>query len=263
VTVDIVSEKNTGPSAAGYHRLAQFVRCPQMFAYRWILGLRDPIEGEATGTGTVLHELLRAWYLGLTTDAGLEGLAERYQRFVPRALELFERYCKEYPTEEWEVLDAEREIEVALNECRLTRRLDLIVLWRGRVYVVDHKTAGRVASRIKSAFLDWSLATQEIAGEAVLPGMYGAEWGGFILNVIGTGEGGAEFRRQVIRFPPHFLATIPRSMYWYLQRIDALAGTDPWCYPRSGACEGRYGMCEYLDLCRFGRVAEGQYEVER
>lgn len=255
--------QNTGPSSAGYHRLAQFVQCPQRFAYRWVLGFTMPVEGDATGIGTVLHELLRGWYLGLMGEESLEGLAPRYQRFIPRAIDLFVKYCARYPTEPWTVLDAEREIEVKLNECRLTRRLDLIVEQGGKVYVVDHKTAGRVASRIRSAPLDWSLATQEIAGEAVLPGAYGLEWGGFILNVIGTGNEGAEFRRQTIRFPPHFLVSIPRSLYWYLQRIDALAETDPWCYPRSGACEGRYGMCEYLDLCRFGRSAVSQYEVTK
>ena len=253
----------TGPSSAGYHRTANFMDCPQKFAYRWVLGFRTKVEGDATGLGTTLHEALRSHYMGEPVDEACLAfeLDRRYSRFIDSAMDLYRRYIKHYPVEAWKVLDAEREIEVHLHEHRLTRRLDLIVAHKGAVWVVDHKTAGRVASRIRGAPLDWSLATQETVGAAVLPGMYGLPWGGVILNVIGTGSSGPEFRRQVIRFPSSFLEAIPRSLYWYLQRIAALESTDPWAYPRSGACESRYGLCEYYDLCKFGQVAQCQFDV--
>ena len=260
-----MTNKQSGPSRAGYHRIATFVECPQKFAYRWVMGLVPPVEGQATGVGTVLHEALEAHYTEQDPEAAARSLPERYGYCMSRGLELFKEYVEQYPVEPWEeVLAAEHEVEVSLGGHLFTRKLDLIVLWGGKIWVMDHKTAGKVTDRLRTAELDWSLATQEIAGEAVLPKQFGYEWGGFALNIIGTGRETVKkrYKRQPLNFPARFLSSIPRSLHWYCERIEALKEVDAWSYPRANACVGRYGICPYLDLCRYGRNAERNYAHE-
>jgi len=259
------AENDTGQSASGYHRIATFISCPQKFAYRYLLNLKRPTEGMATGIGTVLHEALYAYYVGVDVGEQVGKLPARYSACIRRGMELFEEYQRVYPVDPWsQVLLAEHEIEVALGDHRFTRRLDLVVLWGGKIWVLDHKTAGRVTSRLRSAELDWSLATQELVGESVLPGMFGAPWGGFVLNVIGTGTEAVDcrYKRQPLRFPARFMSSLPRSLHWYFERAAALEGTDPWCYPRSGKCMGQYGACDFVDLCRYGRSAERNFKKD-
>jgi len=252
-------ETTTGQSASGWHRVAAAIRCPQLFAYRELLGIKPMLERIETARGTVLHEMLRVWYRGQGYEdaiATARAMPERYHVAVPSTLALFEGYIRQYPTESFKVLDTEVELEVALAGLPFTRRIDLVVRdGRGMVMIYDHKTAGRPAQRAKSAELDWSLMTQELVMRPQCVARYGLRYGGFILNLIGTHE--QEYRRQAVLFNATVLATAARSIHYYLSEINRLADAtvSPWEYPRSGACIDRFGVCDYRDLCDYGVAA--------
>lgn len=249
-----------GQSRSGYHRIATAIECPQKYAYNYLLGLRSPGEGPATGLGTVVHEYLAAVYLGMTMDSLV--LAPRYHPHVPRGREIADAYFIRYPraAEPFDVLEVEHEIEVGVGPYALTRKIDLVVRHRddGKVWFYDHKTAGRPTDRLAWSRADWALTTQELVGRAV----YGDEWGGLVLNLISTG-GPPPFVRRPIQFAAYELAAIPRSLLHYYRLLESLASCDPYNYPRAGSCVGRYGMCEYRMLCESGPMAARAYMGDR
>lgn len=255
----MADEKKTGQSSSGWHRVAAFIRCPQQFAYRELLGVRPMLERIETARGTVVHEMLLVWYRGQGYDdaiATARAMPERYHLAIPSALAIFEGYIRQYPTEPFEVLETEVELEVALAGLPFTRRIDIVARTRqGTVTIYDHKTAGRPSQRAKSAELDWALMTQELVLRPQCVARYGLRYGGFVLNLIGTQE--QEYRRQPVLFNATVLAAAARSIHYYLSEINRLADTavSPWEYPRSGTCIDRYGICEYRDLCEYGVAA--------
>lgn len=254
-----------GASSYGFHRIAQFIRCPQLFAYKWVLNLVPQNEGQATGRGTLVHEGLAGWYQhGLVDSAWqmMQALGPRYSTWLDEAQRVVLAYIKLYRDERFDVLAVEHEIAVDIGEYPFTRKLDLVARHHddGRIWVYDHKTAWSISERLRNARSDWSLATQTIAGKVVLPGAFGGEWGGFVLNLIDTKE--LRFDRQPILFAERELAEIPRSLHWYLKEIDALKDRNPFDYPRSGACLDRYGMCPYRALCEGGMAMRRLYDEE-
>jgi len=258
-----------GPSSYGFHRIAQFMRCPQMYAYRWVLKLVPQTEGAATGRGTSLHEGLASWYRDGSVDGAFEtmrALGARYAPFVDEAQRIFLNYVRHYAVEPFDVVAVEREIVVDIGDYPFSRRLDLVVKdhQHGLIWVYDHKTAGDVSDRLRTVRSDWSLLTQALVGEAVCQREFGegSAWGGLVLNVIGTGSSSSQFVRQPVVFSEREMDAVPAALHWYLKQADSLSDRNPFDYPRSGACLGRYGMCEYRALCEGGPIMRRMYDEE-
>lgn len=257
--------RDTGQSSAGFHRLKSFMRCKQAFAFHEVLGLVPAIENEYSGRGTVLHECLRAHYLDRDVETVLQSLPGRYGPHIAEGRRIYEAYLRHYgpaDREGFRVLAVEEEYEVKIAGYSFTRRLDLVLERQRTVGIMDHKTAMRPNVRGATASDDWSLATQEIVGRVLLPEMYGLPYGGFTLNLIGPGAAEVTFLRRQIDFAPRMLDSIPRSLLAVYREIEALEGTDPWLYPRSGACREGF-KCDYLPLCNGGKAWARQYEVTR
>lgn len=255
-----MTDHDTGASSAGFHRIANFMRCPQIFAYREVLKLVERYEGQYTGRGTVLHTGLRGRYLGLDVDALIQALPERYAPWLPEGMKLYERYCNRYPLdlEGFKVISAEEEVFVKIGGHDFTRRLDLVVEWGGKLVVIDFKTAGRPGARAATADTDWVLATQALVGKAVLAGKYNLPWGGVVIDIVGAGDE-PSFERRALHFAPRIMESIPRSILYFYERVEALMEVDPWSWPRTGCCWSP-GKCEYMDLCRGGPSWARQYE---
>ncbi len=256
--------RETGQSSAGFHRVQSFIHCPQKFAYREVMHVRPKVEPPAPALGTVLHEGLRIWYLGLGKEAAVQAIMEmplRYGPYIEPGLLLLEAYLEHYSGEKLQVLDVEREFEVTISGRPFTRRVDLTIIGQdGRVYAPDHKTAAKPGARARSATRDWSLMTQDLVLRAVCRDVYGRDFGAVILNLVGTAE--KEFHRRPLIFPPAMLKAAPRSLLHYIREIDRLKFEDPWSYPRSGECVQRYGVCEFIDLCEYGEASLPMYDVE-
>jgi len=255
----------TGQSANGWHKVAKFITCPQAYAYGYRLGLRVPVEKPEPAKGTVLHEMLLVWHTGGSKADALAtayAMPSRYKLAIAPAVLLFEAYVQRYPAEAFTVLAAEHEVAVLLGGIPFTRRIDLIVQSpppQSLVLILDHKTAGRPGLRAKGAGLDWSLMTQELVMRPQCHAMFGVNYGGFVLNLVGTQE--PEFKRVPVAFSPVMMEAAPRSIYRYLKQMQELdATTDPWEYPRTGACVQRYGVCDFAAICEYGKRAADAFD---
>lgn len=250
-----------GQSSSGWHRLSCFIECPRIFGFKEILGLVPKIMSSPLALGSATHSGVGAHYLGLPFEKGFENPDRSWAYKVPIARDICQAYVRHYIREPFKVLDVEREFVVRINGRKFTRRIDLVVLLRGKIIFIDHKTAARPRARFTNVAHEAALFTQQLVGEATAPRIYGKEFGGVWLNVLGSKEP-FEFIRKPLHFPPEILRTAVSSLSYWLESAEAMAQSSlsPWDYPHSWECQGRYSKCDYWDLCKRGRQAESLYE---
>lgn len=271
----------SGPSRRGFHRLATFAACPQRFAYREVLRLETRRASEALSLGTLLHLALMWHYLRLRAErrrepmdglldpvAAMRAAPARVAWCFDRAAEVYDAYRRWSSTADasMEVIDVEREYAVRVQGRLYTQRADLTVAVRGKAFFWDHKCslAGAVDTVPAWRLLDGQVHGYEVIGEALSggPPLHGLPFGGVVLNMIGCAP--------PYRFRAHPLVLddgLRDSFLATAAATDAAIGTadsmDPWSYEKrglvSGACQDRYGACDYVPLCRFGKAGLGDY----
>jgi len=250
-----------GQSSSGFHRIWCYIYCPRLFGYKEVLGLNPKVLSSPLALGSAVHSGLGAHYLGKPFELGLAHPQKGWAYKVPIAREICEAYVRHFVREPFKVLDVEKELVVHVNGRKFTRRIDLIVLWHGKIILIDHKTAARPKNRFSSVAHEGALFTQELVGRVTVPKLYGQPFGGVWLNVIGT-NAPYEFIRKPLHFPPNILRSAAKSLDFWLKGAEDLinSGLSPWEYPQSWQCQGRYSRCDYWDLCKIGREAETLFE---
>lgn len=254
---------NTGMSDFSLHRYWTAVSCPQKYAYLYVLNLKEPNRGPALPFGTAVHFLLANHYAGRPEMEGVETLEPDVVRYMVEAKELVDEYKWFYRNESFDVISVETQIIVSVGDYKLSRRLDLTIAREGKLYVLDHKTAGDVQARIRGARTDPSLYSQEIVCEASgFAQQQGLDYGGFVLNVIGKQPGSnglREFKREKIIWHQSWKDQFVNMAEYALSLPDRFSRLDPWRWPRTGDCVGKYGVCKFRDLCMYGESVLGKY----
>lgn len=256
----------TGQSKKGYHRLDLLMRCPRAFGFREILHLVPFTYSRAPALGTAIHQGLAAHYSNRSYLEGLESAPPQWAYAVPDAKRCLQSYVENYAFEPFEVLGVEVELEVLIHgDQPFTRRVDLVARSKldRKLYILDHKTAGRVSARMKTVEHDGTLFSQTLVGAATIPQRFGGTFGGVILNLIETGGKTWRFRRETLVFPAQILRDAPNAIRYWSAQADAwiASGLSPWQFPQTFHCSENYG-CDYYDLCRYGPSAVGQYDRE-
>jgi PD-(D/E)XK nuclease superfamily len=251
------------PSQKGFHRLDQLMRCPRAFGFREVLHLLPLHQEREQALSTAAHAALAAHYSGHPWTEGLKDAAASWAFVVPEARLLCQAYVSNFATDPFDVLAVEYELGVvAFEEQLFTRRFDLLVKSHldGKAYAVDHQTTSRVGQRLRTAEHDGDLFTQDVIGDLTVPAEFGLEWGGVILNLLGTQASEWTFKRVPLEFPTQILQDALASIHYWSELAESwlASGLSPWDYPQTFHCGG----CDYLDLCRSGPVAEDQYAVE-
>jgi len=129
-----------GQSSSGFHRIWCYIYCPRLFGYKEVLGLNPKVLSSPLALGSAVHSGLGAHYLGKPFELGLAHPQKGWAYKVPIAREICEAYVRHFVREPFKVLDVEKELVVHVNGRKFTRRIDLIVLWHGKIILIDHKT---------------------------------------------------------------------------------------------------------------------------
>lgn len=266
----------TGPSERGWSRLEAVLRCPQLFAYEYLL--RDSLDVRthsnsnrfnAVRRGELIHVGLAHHYARLRcaqqgTDpsefydvpTALKLAAEKRQtqQHLQLAMNVVSSYAAHYAEVDasYNVLGVETLVEAQVRGYRFTKRVDLILQHKttGRVRLMDHKTTSRLDKAAERRYaLSGGVHTMTYFGT----GLYGDAFEGAWLNFIELGQP-FRFKRVPVAAAPAVLHALPQTIQDGEERIAALAGRDPWNYPRvysEQTCETRYGPCPYAELCRW------------
>jgi hypothetical protein len=260
----------TGPSPRGWHRLQQAAECLQKYAWTY----EDPAASKdskspALVKGSLVHLALAQHYA--RKRDGEEGWVEPVEavelmakvdkntQYVPEVVKTYEEYVRrfEYEDRNWTVIKVEDLLEVQIaGKYRLTGRMDLVIEdLAGRIFVVDHKTTGRITS----AHAQYYGVSGQLLGYAHMARHhFGERFAGLIVNLVQLG--GERFDRIVLPRSPKLEAGFEQIVVDIEESIERMQaqGRHFADWPKAineMTCYGRYGACNHIDKCRFGKGA--------
>lgn len=275
-------QPSAGESRRGSHSLMTILKCECRYAFRYLEMLDEATPGEPLALGSMFHLGGMHYYLarrkggppaGFTVLNPIDAMRMAPQRIAwtfDRAKRVWERYepwAKRKDT--WVVLDVEREYEVRLGGKLFTTRVDLTAFdpTEKAILFVDHKTSG---GQLNKLYLDYEMSAQlvmqERVGVALVQAIYGVPFGGVWINTVSTRDGPQVAYRQPLRFPRIWADGVVRSMTQ--ASIDAAELEERYCrenltpwdlMPNPTVCRGRYGWCQFRQLCMRGDSALREY----
>ena len=269
-----------GPSRRGWHRLQTVLQCPRKYAFYAASKEGPPVPTDAPALikGSLLHVgLAHRYALKKDPDAPLyaplkavEGLAAKqvnadvWAKWVPLVQETMLQYDLFWASEQWEVMDVERELVANIkdekrNEVYLyTQRADLVVRNKhtGLWYIVDHKSTFRISGKTKRRY---TLSGQFRGYEFFGRGLLKKRFGGVILNMIQWPKDKADavFERVDLEPAPYADRTFTQTIIHAERLIRDLKPTahSPLDWPgvhHETACWTAYGPCPYHATCQWG-----------
>ena len=271
---------NTGQSSVGWHRHGTVLECPQKYAYAYVENARRSSPKAAPFLGTLIHQGLAHYYLhvGLMqrgkahgsyarwdqaisehathSDEGLLFPAPEREALATKALAIVKSYIQHYgelDSGKLEIVKVEHEIKVDIDGELYTQRADLIVQSKrdGKIYTWDHKTAGGFG--LSYGAQQYTLSGQILGLRYLGERVYGEQFGGVLLNMIGTKRPG-DFERVPAAAAPDSQKAWLGTLRYARARIAAFKGLAVSSYPRAlnpTVCYA-YGGCDHYDRCRWG-----------
>ena len=272
---------DTGPSRAGWHRLANVLRCPRYYAFN---KERELPPTDALVRGTLMHVALAHHYANiqcaqqdeepsyLTPEnavAHCVALANSplYDKWHDRTIEVYHQYTAMYPLPSWHILSVEKEVGTRVLDPHMdnteraydyTARIDLIVEHHDKVYFVDHKTSFAILHRTHNKY---ALSGQFLGQQMIGREMYGDQFGGVILNLIGWNDKKpvSSFKRKVLPYAEKSVARFPETVRLAERMIGQFSGRSAFDWPGSHqehSCQTTFGECRFFQTCKRG----GHYE---
>lgn len=225
-----------------------------------------------------------SWWENKTIEEVLSERGRGYPTLIERAMDVYHMYARywwgtetEAPLsnkapEPWEPIAVEEEFRATIGEIDpggpdsslddeiVTCGTDLLVrnTDTGILYVVDHKTKSHAYGRNRDRLPTWSekgeyrVSLQAMMNLLLIRNTYPDETvGGFIINRITRAEPYC-FDRHLLTISPLLYAALPRELRRLvgkerdirekIERGEKTAQSMHQCY-------GRYGACDYVDLC--------------
>ena len=164
-----------------YSALNTFRNCPRKYKNRYLDNLRPRERPEALSFGSVIHTAIELWYRSLSTESRLpDVLAYIDDAFENRVVDsnqmvqwhlataMIRGYAERYATEEFEVVEVEKEFVGEIRNpdtgrqsqtFRIAGKVDGIVRCHDGLYLLEHKTASTVdASYLDKLWTDTQIA---------------------------------------------------------------------------------------------------------
>jgi hypothetical protein len=268
----------------GWHATELALRCPQLFAYHHRIN-HSPIRKDKAVLirGSLVHQGLAHYYVRLRNEQqGLDpeewapfeeaiiecagklareaGSREPFAH-VESSIDVVDAYRARWAQERLQVEHVEEVFKADIAGYRYTQRLDLVARKAdGKVYIFDHKTTGRIEPKTAERY---TMSGQFLGMMMFGRQVYGADFGGVVLNVLGCGTPGTpnpkiDFLREDLSPAPHAQRLFPLSVKHARDRIAELdaAKIDPWEWPKTMSeqtCITPYGRCDGYELCRWGK----------
>jgi hypothetical protein len=280
----------TGPSPRGWHRLQQAAECLQKYA--WAYEAPRVEEGTASKSaalakGSLVHLALAQHYARMraaqkdpvvqlgalesdSPDAWVEpeeaveliARLEKVENHVPGVLTTFRAYLDHYDTDSelqsMKIIAVEELLQTHIAGKHLfTGRMDLVYEdLGGRIWIVDHKTTGRLTS---SHAQYYAISGQLLGYAHLAREKYGERFAGVKINLIQHDP--PKFERLTLSRSPNLESRFEQIVVDIEESIERMKATgrdyDNW--PKvinELSCFSRYGACSYIDQCRMGKGAK-------
>ena len=263
----------TGPSPRGWHRLQQFLECPQRYAWQYEAGLQGMDENAPPLVkGSLIHLGLAQHYARMREEQkgrdperyfppaeGIDLLAATkggaWAEHAQLCKDVVEAYQEKWRNERLKIVMVEEMLDGNVGGHRFTGRLDLAYEDRqGRIWAMDHKSTGFLSSKQRKFY---SVSGQILGYTWLARAKFGERFGGFRLNMIQHGRGEFKFERYEVDPAPRMLARWPQTVVDAEEGIAAMeaSGRAPDNWPMVASeltCFHRYGACKFLEQCKWG-----------
>lgn len=281
------SEAHRGASAAGFHTLNLYQNCQRKYFLRAIARLEPTDRGVAYPLlfGTAFHEAKDVFYR-------TKSLSKALTRFENTCIELHDSFESEnefdiarergpilfkawhqrygqHDHDRFEILGVEKRLETLLpgDQFKLTGRIDLLVRFEDRTWIIDTKTAGFSKRTAEQAI---ELGDQATAYIYLARKCLGIRVDGVIGDIAYWNKQSGDpnnidcFRTDIIARSDHQLAEFAlgatQTNTEISQKYAALqAGQDPAIFTRNTHyCMSFFRKCEFADICRSQISAKGR-----
>ena len=245
-----------------------FRRCPLLYYYTHILGKTSKAHASALNYGGLMHVGLKIWYedrdlekacqamLSVEWEDPIDDFRTR-DRCVRKLVDYTEYYGEE---ENWidRILLNETPFEISASDgFRYGGKMDLLVLWHGKPWVMDHKTTARYGSD----YFDQFVNSSQMAGYVwAATQLHGEQVAGVIINCIVTHKVPKpieqQVHRQAIMYSPEKIEEWKRSqIYDYHQIHQAIEAN--YFPPRWDNCINKFGKCAAFEVCKVPQKNRG------
>ncbi len=201
-----------------YSALNTFRNCPRKYKNRYLDNLRPRERAEALSFGSVIHTAIELWYRSQDAESRLRDVLtyvdDAFENRVVDANQMIQwhlatamirGYAERYATEEFEVVEVEKEFVGEIRNpdtgrqsqtFRIAGKVDGIVRCHDGLYLLEHKTA----STVDASYLDKLWTDTQIALYCYYLRELGYPIVGVIYNILlksrlkqGKGETQAEY----------------------------------------------------------------------
>jgi hypothetical protein len=247
------------------HALSNFQSCEMKYALGDFICLSKLGETKtAFSKGTEVGRILEIFYHRKMKRKSLKSLARvdlLYKRFCKRGIDpkdaammigALMEYFRLYATESWEIVAVEKGYSKILYEDDnnlfiYEGRPDLVVKVDGELVVVDHKTQGMYYNIFpynnQARGYCWALNT-----------------GKFVYNYL-VFRKTEQCRRNPYTFsPPQIDLWVSDTIEWYWRLKHSIESKS---FTRSWNCSGKYGLCDFTDVCTASNEAMRSWVIKR
>jgi hypothetical protein len=280
VSPEKATAKPGGASARGSHRLAATHSCERLWTLRYEYGIVPLITKPWTLLGTLVHHCLAYHYaaqlpgekpdwFSRPLDDVLNEEGAGNPSLIRTARDVYEFYKRHFAAgDTWSPVKVEHEFSATVGQLDpggpfpeldqevITARTDLLMEANGYLWIVDHKTTsgGWNSDRLPAwkddgeYLMSWqAMLYLHIARIE----MQDREVRGFIIQRVKR-KAPYDVDRNVLRIPALAYRAVPRAARMMVKRekeIQARLALGESPTPNFAACQGRYGPCDYRDLC--------------
>jgi hypothetical protein len=287
------SPQHGGSSKRGPHRLAS-TACERLWTLRTVYGLITKYDPPNRLQGTLIHTCLAYHYASLmakppdwfhkkSLSDALEDDGEGHPELVRVAKEVYEAFKHRFAGDTWKPVFVEEEFEATIGELDpggpdstldseiVTCRTDLVIESNGDLWIVDHKSTGGGyggKDRLDPWKDDgeWKMNWQVLMNLHILRApsnvkkLGGRMIRGFVIQRVKQ-RPPYDFDRNLISVPALAYQAVPRAAREYVAKERSIMGKiarGETPTPNFSSCWGRYGKCDYHDLCASGTKQEQQ-----
>ena len=244
-----------------YSMTSAFRRCPLLYWLLHVRGKSSSQHASALNYGGLMHVGLNVWYEDHDLQKACQAMEDEEWtdpiddfRTKERCIRKLVDYTEYYGDEsEWmdRILLNETPYEIAASDgFRYGGKMDLLVMWQGKAWVMDHKTT----SRFGSDYFDQFVLSSQMAGYIWAAQMlHGETVAGVIINCIVTHKVpkpiADQTHRQAIMYSPERIEEWRRSQIYDYHTIHQAIEAD-YFPPRWDNCINKYGKCAAFEVCK-------------
>lgn len=194
-----------------------------------------------------------------TPDAAMAATQQQLGGDLQRAQNIFAAYAEQFRVDTWRLMHVEDCWAFELVPgVPLSFRLDLVYREpkTGKVYIMDHKTASM--PKLAPKLLDYGMDLQIVGLRWLGQRLWGADFGGVMLNVIATAPTAAGLyahARGLVEPAPRLVQDFPQTIADIAARIRSMEGRAAIDWTPAAhelICHHRYGRCASMERCKWG-----------